>query len=152
MIKVREAEPNDRHHTARIARRVKAAIQKVYQVQSNGSKPRRRGKHQRLVATIDEAIIGTVHLAHRADRTDVVGLFVDPDYHGCGVAGRLVEAVAQVARKGGSKRLMLRTVRETGNVEVFEQLGFEVIEERETADVRGAAGAPLRETLMERLL
>jgi len=153
MIEVREAEPGDRRETARIARRVNAAIQKVYQVQSSGSKQRFAStKHRQLVATVDGAIIGAAHIAHHGERTHLVGLFVDPDYHGCGVAGHLVEAVAQVARKRGAKRVTLRTVRETGNVHVFEQLGFEVIEEHETDTVQGAGGALLSETSMERLL
>jgi len=153
MIEVREAEPQHRPETALLARRVNEGIRKVYQVRSD-ARWNRSGRRERvqLVATLDEAVIGAASLAHHGQRVHLVGLYVDPNYKGRGVAGRLVEAAAGLARERGARRLTLATMRETGNVPLFERLGFQVVEEHETETVQGAAGTALREAFMERLL
>jgi len=153
MIEVREAEPQHRPETARLARRVNEGIRKVYQIQSDlGWRKSGSAERIQLVATLGDAVVGAASLAHRGERTHLLGLYVDPDYKGFGVAGRLVEAVTRLARQRGAKCLTLATLRETGNVPLFERLGFEVVEEHETRIVQGAAGAAMREACMERLL
>jgi hypothetical protein len=64
----------------------------------------------------------------------------------------MVESLAEKASSMGLAKLSLFTVRETGNVPIFEHLGFKVVREEPAQDIESATGSPLREVYMERTL
>jgi hypothetical protein len=68
------------------------------------------------------------------------------------VARCLVDALADIATGASADRLSLYTIRETGNVEVFERLGFAIIAERAAVDVVGETHERLTDVYMERTL
>ena len=84
-----------------------------------------------LVATKGERVVGTVQLRVEDDRYFVTALSVHPAHRRQGVARALVDAIAKIAGSAGSRCVALHTVKETGNVAVFDRLGFQTVEESE---------------------
>ena len=74
----------------------------------------------------------------------MVGLFVHEHHRRRGVARALLDALGP--------RLSLFTIRETGNVPIFERLGFAVVREELATEYVSDAHAQLHEVYMERPL
>ena len=60
----------------------------------------------------------------------MIGLAVHPDFQRQGVARKLIEWVIAHAPSLDHTRVVLDTIRETGNVPLFQRLGFRVVSER----------------------
>ena len=86
----------------------------------------------RLVAVVDSRVVGTVQYYPSGDALRLVGLAVLEEYRCCGIARALVNHVLCLARRLSLVCLRVSTVKETGNVPIFQKLGFGVI--RETRD------------------
>jgi len=87
----------------------------------------------RAVARIGRQPIGTVQYFLEPDRLYVFGLAVDAAHRHQGVARDLLDFVDDACRQSARTIVTLRTIRETGNVAIFERLGFQVVKE-EIAD------------------
>ncbi len=83
----------------------------------------------RLVALLDGVIVGTVQVAEHRRHVHLLGLAVYPECRGCGIALHLVDRAAAIALKLGHDVVVVDTIRETGNVSFFENMGFRVVEE-----------------------
>jgi GNAT superfamily N-acetyltransferase len=81
-----------------------------------------------------------------------MGLAVHEDARPKGVARAPLEHVATIAAKAGTRLLRLSTVAETGNVEVFERLGFRTVSEKEDDLVESDAWEVLTDVTMKRPL
>jgi GNAT superfamily N-acetyltransferase len=104
-----------------------------------------------LVAEVAGRIVGTLRWRTLADRFHLIGPLVDPAFRQRGIGRALVEALADRARRTeGVARLSLWTVTETGNVPIFERLGFRTVEVGPAADLESVDGSDLTETRMER--
>ena len=79
----------------------------------------------RVVAIVDGTVVGTVRYGVIGDRIHLVRLGVDPKHRRAGVARALVAFVARQAESAGLRALSLYTVRATGNVKIFDRLGFQ---------------------------
>jgi ribosomal protein S18 acetylase RimI-like enzyme len=106
----------------------------------------------RLVAVTDGEIVGTVEYEVAGDRVHVIGLGVLDAHRGRGVARRLIDELVDIAAGAGARVLSLYTIRETGNVPVFERLRFAVAAEKPAADCESDRHARLIEVFMERRL
>ena len=87
----------------------------------------------RVVAERDGQIVGTATYSVQSDRLHVRGLAVATPHRRTGVARAIVDHFSQLARSRGLRALSLYTIAQTGNVAVFERLGFLTIRE-EPAD------------------
>jgi ribosomal protein S18 acetylase RimI-like enzyme len=105
---------------------------------------------ERLVAEVDGRIVGTVRFGIFGDRLRVIGLAVLPTFRPRGVARALVEELARVAKLRVCRALALYTVTKTGNVSVFERLGFRVVSEQPDSYSVSPDGGALTEAYMER--
>ena len=85
-----------------------------------------------VVAKMGQTVVGTLQYFDEGDRIYVFDVAVDANYRRQGIARRLIDFVSDTARNLGHKIVSTRTIRETGNVEIFEKLGFHVVKE-ETA-------------------
>jgi ribosomal protein S18 acetylase RimI-like enzyme len=83
----------------------------------------------RLVAEVGGRVVGTVQYAVHRDHVHVIGLAVHPDAQRMGVARALIVWIASLAPGLRRDIVRLDTIRETGNVAVFERLGFRTIKE-----------------------
>jgi ribosomal protein S18 acetylase RimI-like enzyme len=141
VIRVRDAQPGDEPAIARVTESAIATLRAVYRPSAAAIARRGASSARRLVAIDgDDALVGT--LEH--DAGHVVGLFVHGEHRRHGVARELLAAI------GG--RASLYTIRETGNVTIFERLGFRVVRERPAVDyVPVGSHATLHEVYMERV-
>jgi GNAT superfamily N-acetyltransferase len=102
------------------------------------------------VAECEAGIVGTLQYQEREESLHVKGVAVRTDWRRRGVARKLMEFVAAEARGRGSGRMTLYTVKQTGNVAVFERLGFCAVREEEDAKVKLIGGGVAVDVLMER--
>ena len=84
---------------------------------------------QRLVALIDDKIVGTVQYYEKINCLSILGLYVHSEYRRIGVAGRLVDSIESIAIKKEFHKIALYTVKETGNDVIFGKFGFSIIAE-----------------------
>ncbi len=115
------------------ARELRAAathdLRRVYRPRwrGGGTAPvARKVARQELVASRNGAVLGVVEYLKRGEGLFLRGLAVHPCARREGVAGALIAHLKEMARAAGISRLELATIVETGNVSIFERLGFRV--------------------------
>jgi GNAT superfamily N-acetyltransferase len=128
-IWIRDANDLDAPHIEEVARSAVATLRRTYWQKPDAERPALPAR-ARVVAILDHQIVGTVEHFRDGDRIHLIGLFVHETKRRHGVARALVAELIRRARAAGAQRLSLYTIRETGNVEVFERLGFRVVDER----------------------
>ena len=151
-IEVREATPEDEEEVAAISSLATATLRETYRpkggFRSDESAP--LTSRTRLVAVMDERVVGTVRYAHEADRIHLIGLFVHPDFQRQGVARQIVAHLAVLGARRGARCLSLHAVKETGNAVIFERLGFRTVSERVDDSIESDSFAQLTDVYMER--
>jgi GNAT superfamily N-acetyltransferase len=133
-LKVRELRQADKFRAAEIDRLATRDLRKVYRPTDKALRKRSTliPALQRLVAEIDERVVGVVQYRIAGTRLSLLGLGVDPAARRRGVAAALVRHLECIARDRGCTTMALHTVRETENVPIFERLGFAVASEEPT--------------------
>jgi ribosomal protein S18 acetylase RimI-like enzyme len=152
VIHVRDAAPADEPAALEVGRRAFEELRRVY-VPSAGladAARRQAGRYARLVAEVDGAVVGTVTWAVEGDRVHLRALAVAPNHRRRGVARALVEHCTALTRRHGLRAVSAYVMRETGNVGVFERLGFRVVSEQVTDAATTPAGEPVTEVYLER--
>ena len=81
-----------------------------------------------IIALIDEEIVGTVCVYKEATALHVSQLAVVLRFRNQGVARKLLQSAEQLAIESDATELRLNTIQETGNVAIFQRLGFTVCE------------------------
>ncbi|WP_232105544.1 GNAT family N-acetyltransferase [Gimesia panareensis] len=104
----------------------------------------------RLVAESEGTLAATVQYDQHADHVHVIGLAVHPDYQRRGIAGCLLEEICQRAILLAQPAVVLDTIKETGNVPLFEKLGFRVTHEEVATWCVSETYPVLHEVKMER--
>lgn len=130
-IVVRVANSDDAADAADVFCAAFAALRCVYRPTSEAAarQAERAGEGSRLVAEIAGRIVGTVQFVVHKQHVHLIGLAVHPDFQRMGVAGRMIEAVVARAPTLGRSVVVLDTIKETGNVPLFEKMGFRVVRE-----------------------
>lgn len=82
-----------------------------------------------VVARNNNSIVGTLRYYVKADKLCVLGLAVDSFYRRRGIARGLLDFVTEEARRLDLSSVSLRTIRETGNVPIFERMSFRIVNE-----------------------
>jgi GNAT superfamily N-acetyltransferase len=118
-ITVRTANPEDEPDIAEVNRLVTADLRKVY---------RPTPRANALRSSIDSELVR-----------------LHPDFRRRWVATALIQTLEQIARETSSKIIRLHTVRESGNVTIFERLGFAI----ESQDPTSLCESDLHSTLHE---
>jgi ribosomal protein S18 acetylase RimI-like enzyme len=128
---VREASPNDQGGVADIIVSATATLRKTYRPTGSACSNKRRNSSPftRLVAICEDKIVGTVEYKIEKDRLHLLGLGVLSEYRNRGIAGQLIDRMAEIGIKSGLRRLSLYTIKETGNISIFRKMGFNVIKE-----------------------
>jgi GNAT superfamily N-acetyltransferase len=108
---------------------------------------------RKLVAVIEnQDVVGVVQYRIEAHCLWLVGLGVHPTARRRGVASALLEYAQRIATDRGCTSMALHTVRETGNVAIFERLGFVVEAEGPVTFFASDRFSELSEVLMIRHL
>jgi len=141
-LHVRPALPADAEAIARVDASGTRTLRAVYRptpAAIAGGRALRAGC-ETLVAELDGELVGVVRLRGDGDgdgdgddTLQLFGLFVDEAHRRRGVARALVAA----ARERDYARIALHTIAETGNVPIFERLGFVTVAVQPADDVIG---------------
>jgi len=152
MIRVREPVPVDEAAIATVVASGIATLRQTYRPTPVAVARKADLVLHRLVADDDEAIVGTVEYACNGERLHLMGLYTLDTHRRHGVARRMIDALVVIANARGARTLSLYTIRETGNVPIFERLGFTVVREAPARDCASDRHAHLTETYLERRL
>lgn len=146
MIVIRPAQRGDEPAIAQVRASALGTLREVYRPTPAAIARRHElAPLPRLVAVVGEQLVGTVEYALGEERLHLMGLFVAASHRQTGVARALVEELARLA---DHRPLSLNTIRETGNVAIFERLGFVIVSEAPARDVIGKT--QLHDVLMTR--
>ncbi len=105
-----------------------------------------------VVAKAGENVVGTLKYIDEGGRVYLFDVAVDPQYRRQGVARQLIDFVSDIARTLGYKIVSARTIRETGNVEIFESLGFCVLKDETAKWCVSDRYSTLHDVYLERLV
>lgn len=132
MIIVREALPEDHEAVEAVVASAMAVLRRIYRPgpKAMAAKSGIASELKRVVALVDGELVGTTQYYEDGDAICVLGWMVRQDWQRMGVGRALISRVTEIARKADKQRLLARTIRQTGNVLVFEKLGFVVMAEK----------------------
>lgn len=151
---VRELLPGDAEGARVVAQRAQQALRAVYRPSAElarANEMRVDNGHQ-LVAAHGRQIVGTVLYDQRGDKLHLQSLAVDPAWQRRGIGRALIARAVELARSRGASRLSLYTVVETGNVQVFERLGFRVVCTEPACGLEPVGEASINEAYMEMMI
>lgn len=126
-ITIREATADDAVAVTEVSSAAFAPLRSIYRPTSEAiarqaERTKRGEAGTRLVAEIAGRVVGTVQFANNHQHIHVIGLAVSPDFQRLGVARRMLEWIVALATSLGRNRVVLETIKETGNVPLFENL------------------------------
>lgn len=125
MIKIRNKIAQDEDVLKSIMAAVTVELRFVYRPK-NTAAPSEIKKPIGIVAIIKEKVVGLAEYLICEDNVLIRGLAVSPGHRGQGVARAIIEHVAHVAQKKSKTELLLNTIKETGNTNIFSRMGFTV--------------------------
>ena len=96
-----------------------------------------------------EMVVGVAECIVCSSALYVQGVAVASTHRRRGVASALLEHIAKIAVENSLPVVQLATIKETGNVEIFKHLGFNVIEERISERFLGLHGQPVTEVSLQ---
>lgn len=150
-VVVRQAESQDMQGLAEVDASMVAALRKVYRP-TEASLRRYRSQDKprpvQLVAVLDGRVVGAVKYRVEDNSLHLIGLGVLEAFRGQGICRRIVEHARGIASEHGLSHLSLYTIRQTGNVPIFEKLGFVVAEESVSTDSVSAKYDQLTDVFM----
>lgn len=125
---VRDSRPEDAEAVRQVEASATATLRQTYRPNPRALSHKRTISRilRRLVAELDGAIVGTTQYYVDGNALRVIGLGVHSDFRRQGVAHALLAEVTERARRQRLPGVVTRTVEQTGNVPMFEALGFEV--------------------------
>jgi ribosomal protein S18 acetylase RimI-like enzyme len=149
---VRDATDADHDGLEQVSREAIATLHQVYRptVAARARRPADGAGLRTLVALDGELVVGSVQWNVDGSRLHLRGLGVGAAHRRKGVSRALVDHLVGIARELRLSGLSLYTVRETGNVAIFERLGFRIRREANDATFESDRFATLTEVSMER--
>lgn len=96
--------------------------------------------------------MGTAEYVIKDDHVYVQGVAVRSSCRRKGICRSLLAAAGELARKSNLRAVKLHVIEETGNVVIFEKLGFRVANRAVAPDYVGASGGVVTRVKMERQL
>ncbi|MGX2030062.1 N-acetyltransferase family protein [Methylocaldum gracile] len=107
---------------------------------------------QRLVVTEMGVVLGVVEYIDQPDQVYVRALAVARRHRRQGVAKCLMSGVEELAKNAHKQAIVLRTVSETGNVEIFSRLGFSEVNREQTNRFVATNGSDVHVVEMRRCI
>ena len=128
MITTRQATPNDAQEVQSVMDAAFASVRDVYRPKPDAVPTSENANldTKTIVALVNGEIVGAVCVYKEATALNVWHLAVVEKFRKRGVARALLQAVNEVAIECGAEQLGLNTIQETGNVAIFQRLGFTV--------------------------
>jgi ribosomal protein S18 acetylase RimI-like enzyme len=151
-LTVREMAAGDENGAAEVDRLSTADLRKTYRPTEMALRYRAAidSDLRRLVAVANGRVVGVVQYSIARGRVLLMNLGVHPEYRRQGVARAIIDHLGRLAQNHRCSHLTLRTVRETGNVAVFERLGFAIDSEGRTTLFESDRYSALTEVVMSK--
>jgi len=105
-----------------------------------------------LVALKESAVVGTAEYIRKDRHIYVQGIAVHPEYRVSGVCRALLRYVEEIAKAEELPALALCAIEETGNVEIFKNLGFKIVGRAVAPNHVSPSGGPVTQVEMERTI
>jgi ribosomal protein S18 acetylase RimI-like enzyme len=151
MIDVHPCLESELKYAKNVSEEAFLSLREVYRPTPDAvqSKQNMASSLNRLVALDGPDVVGTVQYHLKVDRLHLLGLAVSPCRRRAGIARAIIEGLRAIAIAHKCNRLSLYTIEQTGNVKIFERLGFEVIQRTPAEGVISVLGESLVEAYME---
>ncbi len=133
MITIRESNKEDLKSLERLTSEANENNRRIYRPtkQTLANKDKLLSNTTRLVATVDDRIVGTVLYTFKKECIHMIGLSVLPEFQKTGVATELINEAERIGNRNNISYISLYTIKETDNVQIFNKLGFETISEED---------------------
>ena len=162
-ILIREYCDSDRVEADEVTEKAFESLRQIYRPTREAIEmKRRRPPAPRLIAIhtkqLDEnlqnagMIVGSVEYEVLDDQLSMMALAVHPEWRRRGIARLLIAKLREIGRDRGVSRVTLWTILETGNVPIFEQLGFRVVQVEKADLFESDQFEELEEAFMELLI
>ncbi len=144
-IMVRAFKPEDAQGVAEVEASATATLRQVYRPNQKALSHKSKIMREmvRIVAECQGRIVGTTQYYVDGEAIRIIGLGVHGDFRHRGVARALVSWVTTRAREQSIPCIVARTVKETGNVPIFQMLGFDIESKRPDEYADNIAGGSL---------
>ena len=103
-----------------------------------------------LVALKENGVVGTAEYIRKDHHLYVQGIAVHPEYRVRGVCRALLRRIEEIAKAEGFRVLALCAIEETGNVEIFKNLGFKAVNRATAPNHISPSGIPVTQVDMEK--
>lgn len=151
-IEIREMAPEDEPGTRIVSKESHATLRKIYSPTPIAKQIGTEVPFTRLVALSAGQVVGMVTFEVDGKALYFGSLGVLENFRRQGIATAIVVHLEQTAKSQGFKKLTCATVKETGNVQIFEKLGFSVISSQLSDKFVSVNGEPVFEVRMEKLV
>jgi len=105
-----------------------------------------------IVAVIEENIIGTAEYLINRSHVLIRNLAVSPDHRRQGAARAIIEHIILKAKNTGKTKLLLSTIKETGNINIFLHMGFNIDSALISENFEGVHGEQITQVNMSQLI
>ncbi len=148
---IRQARVEDDAQLASIQEQARCLLRAVYRPTPAGNR-----NHGRLAAVshcmvveVEGTVVATFQYYGDGNRLRLMGLAVHEAYRCSGIARACVAYCSRLAQAQGYEALCLATIKETGNVPLFEHLGFRSVDAQQSLLCQGPDGEPVVEVELE---
>jgi ribosomal protein S18 acetylase RimI-like enzyme len=149
-LSIRPATGEDAPALQEISAACTPALRAVYRPSPELVRRQNSEDYAQLVASVAGIVVGAVSYTALPEGLYMRDLAVLPTHRRRGVARRFVEHLVELAASQRLPGVTLQTIRETGNVAIFEQLGFAIVSEARTEDFLSPTGSPMTNVSMFR--
>ncbi len=152
MIEIRPATSSETPAALTVHSRAFAHHDQVYRPRPDDAaqQAERLNEGIRIIALDNGTIIGTAQYANHASHVHVLGLAVDPRSQRRGLARCMLDWIERKAVELGQTTVAVDTIAETGNVAIFERLGFTVVHTTRSTKFQSDAHGTLHLVQMEK--
>jgi N-acetylglutamate synthase-like GNAT family acetyltransferase len=148
---IREFRQDDSDDLSIIQDQMNQFLRKVYRPTKAGYENRSRIERSlnRIVAISEGKVVGTSQYYFDEKILRILGLAVREDYRLKGVARSIINHITELANSSDCISMRLSTVKETGNVIIFERIGFKIVGEHQYGLLEGLNGEYVTDIEME---
>lgn len=158
MIQIREATPNDTERLKVLEDHMNRKLRQFYHLSEFGhanyarrlkSQPHLPSKYTILVAVKNQTVVGTIQYHAENGILFLFGLSVHEDFRRQGIAREIMNYLINFAKKQKLTTIRFNTMQITGNVEIFQKIGFVVTNEKTSVLCEGLNGEKIIDVQME---
>ena len=152
MTETRVSSPSDSRGIASLQEMAFASVRHVYRPKQGAKPDSHANEHGvvKIVALHRDSLVGSITAIPERSHLRLSTLAVRPNHRRRGVARLLIAHAERLAVTDGCSTMILNTIRETGNADVFTRLGFVITNETVADWCTSESFAVLHDLTMQR--